>query len=83
MAENDSTGDIKRTVETEVDPSRGSCEFRPTERQIREAVVAELLEYFADARVDGVALTIYQARYIAGGIVDRLYSQDDPCGGGV
>jgi hypothetical protein len=36
------------------------------------SIVSEILEYFDDARVSGVFLAEYQARYIANGIFERV-----------
>ena len=45
--------------------------------EIHDAASAAIFEHFADGE-DGLTLTIFQARYIAGCILDRLRSADSP-----
>jgi hypothetical protein len=48
------------------------------EGAITRAIIAELLEYFSDARVSGIRLFESEALTIASGVFARLDSQDDP-----
>ena len=40
------------------------------------SIVSEILEYFDDARVSGVVLSEYQARYIASGVFERVLDDE-------
>lgn len=49
------------------------AQFKIDEADLAKAIEEELMEQFSDASVDGIKLSLHQARWVANAICDRIH----------